>query len=232
MTNVPDYLTNISFATYLVVYLGGLATSITPCVYPLIPIIAGTIGSSQEKSRLKSFVLSLLYVLGMACTFSILGVLAAMTGKIFGQIQSSPLAHLIVGNVIILFGLALLDVIPMPVFLLSRAGAGKVMKGGSNLSVFFMGAISGLIAAPCTAAVLGALLAYVASKQNVAIGFTLMFTFALGVGSFLVLIGTFTGILTGFKKSERLAQILQKIMALAMIIVGEYFVFKAGMLNF
>jgi len=176
--------------------------------------------------------LVLSYVVGMAVTFSVLGLFAALTGKLFGQIQSSYVAYLIVGNVIILFGLMLLDVISLPTFFLSRVGAGKIVKGGGALSAFLMGAISGFVAAPCTAAVLGALLAYVATTQKVIFGFTLMFVFAIGLGTILLIIGTFTGVVRSIPRSEKFMSIMQKGLAFVMILLGEYFIFRAGMLNF
>lgn len=231
MENFSHYLSNISVMTYLAVFVGGVVTSFTPCVYPLIPIVVGVIGSSKEKSRWRNFILSFSYCLGMALTFAILGAVAAMTGRLFGQLQSSPLAHIIVGNIIILFALALLDVIPLPIFLLSRAGAGKIRKSGSVLPVFFMGIASGFVTAPCTAAVLGALLAYVATTQNVIFGFSLLFTFALGMGTLLIIIGTFAGIVTSLPRLRKWMPIIQKTLALAMILLGEYFIFRAGLLS-
>ncbi|MFC1666498.1 cytochrome c biogenesis protein CcdA [Candidatus Omnitrophota bacterium] len=231
MGNIQDYFINISGITYIVVLLAGITASFTPCVYPLIPIIVGIIGASKEKSRWKNFILSFIYVLGTAFTFSILGMVAAMTGRLFGQLQTSPLAHLIVGNVLIFFGLVLLNVITIPTFLLNKLGAGRVIKGGSVFSVFFMGVASGFIAAPCTAAVLGALLAYVATTQNILFGSTLLFTFAMGLGTVLILIGTFTGMLAVLPRSQKLMHTIEKIIAFSMILLGEYFIFRAGFLN-
>ncbi|MFH1837332.1 MAG: cytochrome c biogenesis protein CcdA [Candidatus Omnitrophota bacterium] len=232
MYNIARYFENISIITYIAVFAGGVVASFTPCVYPLIPIIVGVIGSTGEKSKGRSFVLSLGYVLGMAVTFSFLGMMAAMTGRLFGEIQSNPIAYIVVGNMMILFALMLLDIIPMPTFLLSRAGAGKVVKGGTVLSAVLMGIASGFIAAPCTAAVLGALLTFVATTQNVIFGSSLLFVFAIGLGALLVIIGTFTGILTSMPRSEKVMRIMQKALAFVMILLGEYFVFKAGMLSF
>ncbi|MFH1798861.1 MAG: cytochrome c biogenesis protein CcdA [Candidatus Omnitrophota bacterium] len=231
MIDVSRYLSNISFLTYVFVFAGGVAASFTPCVYPLIPIIVGVIGASKESSRLRNFILSLVYVVGMAITFSILGVIAAMTGKLFGEFQSNPKVYLVVGNVMILFSLAMLDVIPLPTFLLSRAGMGKIVKSGGLLSVFFMGIVSGVIASPCTVAILGVLLAYVAASQNVFLGGSLLFTFAAGIGALLIIIGTFTGLVTAAVKSEKVLKLVQKLFALAMILLGEYFIFKAGILS-
>ncbi len=231
MESLSHCLSNISLITYLVVFVGGVGVSFTPCVYPLIPIVVGVMGPTKEKSRWRNFALSFSYVLGMALTFAILGMIAAMTGKLFGEMQSSPLAHLIVGSIIILFALALLDVITLPTFILSRAGAGKVIRGKSTFAIFFMGVASGFVAAPCVAAVLGALLAYVATTQNIIFGFSLLFTFAVGLGTLLILIGTFTGILAAIPKSEKYMHIVQIVIAFAMIILGGYFIFKAGLLS-
>ncbi len=233
MGDIGYYLNNITVMTYVVVFLGGVVMSFTPCIFPLVPVVVGIIGASKGgDSRLKAFILSSAYVLGMAITFSILGMIAAMTGKLFGQVQSSTYANLIVGNVIIFFALVLLDVIPLPVFLLQRAGIGKVAKGKGILPVFFMGMVSGLIASPCAAAVLGALLTYVASTQNVVLGFSLLFVFAIGFGTILIVIGTFTGILSLIPKSEKMMRIVQKVFAFGMILLGEYFIFRAGSLSF
>ncbi|MFH1245387.1 MAG: cytochrome c biogenesis protein CcdA [Candidatus Omnitrophota bacterium] len=231
MENIAQYFNNISWLTYVIVFIGGLAASFTPCVFPLIPLLIGVLGSARHLSRGRSFILAFSYVLGMAVTYAILGMAAALTGKIFGRIQSSPPAQLLVGNVIILFGLALLDVIPLPVFLLNKAGAGKVSKTTSIPGVLVMGMASGLAAAPCVAAVSGALLTYVAASQNVILGFTLLFTFAVGLGAVLLLVGTFTGMLTGLPRLQKWMPVFQKFLALAMILLGEYYIFKAGMLS-
>lgn len=228
---VENYLTDISIISYVVVFLGGLITSFTPCIFPLIPIIISVIGASKEKSTSRNFLLSLSYVLGMAVVFSILGMIAGLTGTLFGRIQSNPIAHLIVGSIIILFALSLLNIIPLPTFLLARSGAGKVIRGrGTVFAAFLMGLVSGLIAAPCASAVLGALLVYVASKGNVFFGATLLFCFAVGLGTFLMLIGTFTGLVSKIPRSERAMKIFEKVLAFGMIILGGYFVYKAWVL--
>ena len=82
MQNLSDYLSTISLMTYFAVFAGGVAASFTPCVYPLIPIIVGVIGTAKEKSQWRNFILSFIYVLGVALTFSILGIFAAMTGRL------------------------------------------------------------------------------------------------------------------------------------------------------
>ncbi len=224
LNSLSIHLKEFSFLAYLSVFAGGLVVSFTPCVYPLIPIIIGYIGGRKEKSRLQLFFLSLIYVLGMAIIYSILGAIAALSGKIFGEIQSSPLAHFIVGNIIIFLGLSLLGVFHLPVF----SFGGKLKTGA--LGAFGMGMASGLIASPCISPVLGTLLAFVATRQNVLYGISLLFTFALGMGVILLVAGTFTGTLAILPRSGKWMERVQKFFGIFMILLGEYFLIKAGYL--
>ena len=224
LNNLSIYLEGHSLLAYFSVFIGGLVISFTPCVYPLIPIIVGYIGGQKEKSRTKAFFISLIYVLGMAVTYSILGVMAALTGKIFGEIQTSPLAHIIVGNIIIFFSLSLLGVFPLPLF--SFGGRQKIAGFGS----LGMGMVSGLIATPCVSPVLGVLLTFVATKQNIFYGVSLLFTFALGMGAVLLIAGTFAGVLTALPKSGKWMERIQKFFGIFMLLLGEYFLVKAGYL--
>ena len=95
---------------FLIVFLGGVLVSFTPCVYPLIPVTVGYIGASARGSHLKGLLFSMIYALGIAVTYSALGLIASLTGKLFGQIAGTPWPYFIVANACIFFGLVLLDV--------------------------------------------------------------------------------------------------------------------------
>jgi len=130
----------------------GVLVSFTPCVYPLLPITVATIaGANTQKTRVAGFLLSLVYTLGLAITYSILAIIAGLTGIVFGVIQNSPWVSVAIANFFLLFALIMLDVIPFPTFGL---GGGKGVSKGV-LSVLLMGIASGLIVGPCTAPVLG-----------------------------------------------------------------------------
>ena len=90
VNGLSGYLQGSFLLAYLAVYLGGVLVSFTPCVYPVIPITAAFIGAQGSGSRGRGFLLSLIYVLGMAVTYTLLGAIAALSGKLFGQIQASP----------------------------------------------------------------------------------------------------------------------------------------------
>jgi cytochrome c-type biogenesis protein len=212
---------------YLAVFGGGVLVSFSPCVFPLIPVTLGIIGAKGQDRKLNGFILSLVYVLGMAVTYSALGLIAALSGKLFGQISAQPLTQLVVGNIFIVLGLSFLGVFDMPV--LGFRGLNKI-KIESLGSVFFFGMVSGLVVGPCTAPALGAVLLYVGTKHNILRGATLLFTFAYGLGLVLILTATVGGFLLNFSKSGEWLSRIKKLGGLILIGAGEYFLINAGRL--
>ncbi len=214
---------------FLLAFAGGVLVSFTPCVYPVLPVTAGYIGSRGATSAGRGFLLSAAYVLGMAATYAALGGVAAMTGQVFGQAAASPWTYLLVGNLCLLLGLSMFDAvrIPLPSFLAGRAG-GKRPAGVPG--AFGVGVASGLIVGPCTAPVLGALLLYVGARKNPAFGISLLFTFALGMGMLIVLIGTFAGILSSLPKSGAWSERIKKGFGVVLIVSAEYLLVEAGRL--
>jgi thiol:disulfide interchange protein DsbD len=210
---------------FLLAFGAGVLVSFSPCVYPLLPITIGYIGASSQKDKFHAFLLSLLFVLGMAITYCILGVFASLTGKIFGQISSHPASYFIIGNICILSGLSMLGVFEMhlPNFFLNKMKARK-----SKISVFLLGMTSGLIVGPCTAPVFGAILVYVATKQNLLYSVFLLFSFAYGMGALLILAGTFSGLLANMPKSGKWLQTVDKLGGVLLILAGEYFLIHMG----
>ncbi len=210
---------------FLLAFGAGVLVSFSPCVYPLLPITVGYIGAGAQKNRLHAFFNSLIYVLGIAITYSILGVFASLTGKLFGQISSHPISFFIIGNICILFGLSMLGLFELhvPDFFLNR-----MKKNKSKLSVFLLGVASGLVVGPCTAPVLGTILVYVATKQNLFYGIFLLFSFAYGMGTLLILAGTFSGFLMSLPKSGKWMYTIEKIGGILLILAGEYFLINMG----
>ena len=225
-TSIEVSLAKITFLSYLVVLFAGVLTSFTPCVYPVIPVTAAYIGANSCGSKMRGFFLSLFYVLGIAFTYSCLGAIAALSGTFFGQISASPWTNLIVGNILLFLGLYMLDVftIPLPVFLASCPGSGRK----NVIGAFLVGATSGLVMGPCTAPVLGSVLTYVASKQNVFQGITLLFVYALGLGFLPLLVGTFAGLSASLPRSGKWMNIIKKFFGIILILCAEYFIITAG----
>jgi thiol:disulfide interchange protein DsbD len=220
------YLEQSLVFAYVAAYLAGVLVSFTPCIYPVIPITAAVIGGQRDISGARGFVLSLFFVLGLALTYSALGVFAALTGMLFGTIQTSPLTLGVLGGLFILMGLAMLDVFQLSL----ERYAPRNLTGGNRKGIFgsfMIGVTSGFILGPCTAPVLAVILGVVAARQSVFFGASLLFVFSLGVGSLLVLIGTFAGILASLPKSGAWMTGVKKLSGIVMLAAGAYFLYSA-----
>ena len=202
--------------------------SFSPCVYPLVPITLGFIGVKAGSSRLRGLILSLVYVLGLAITYSILGLIASLTGRLFGQISAHPISYFIIGNACIIAGLSFFDIINISFKGLRLQN--KIKMKGDFFSVFLLGLASGLIAGPCTAPALGTILLYVATKQNIFYGASLLFVFAYGMGFLLILVGTFSAVFVNLSRSGIWLERLKKLSGFILLGIGEYFLIKAGSL--
>jgi thiol:disulfide interchange protein DsbD len=208
-------------------FAGGVLASLTPCIYPMIPIVSGYVGSKTlgDRTTLRAFLLSLAYVSGMASVYAGLGMFAALTGSFFGAVSTNPLTYFVVGNLLILLGLNLLDVFQLPRIPTLNLPGGE-RKG--VLGAFLVGAASGLVASPCTSPVLMGLLAYAGSQQNAVFGAALLFVFSLGMGILLVVVGTFSGVVASLPKPGQWMVTVKKAMGVAMLGVGEYFLIQMG----
>lgn len=187
---------------FLVAFLAGFLVSLTPCIFPMIPITLAVIGSKNSTSRCSSFLLSLVYVLGIATTYSIMGVTAAMTGQLFGNLLGHPVAIVIISLIFFVMALSMYGLFDLN-FLPMNFGGEKMMGGmrSQKLKAYFNGILAGLIASPCVGPVLIAILTYVANTQNVVLGFFLLFTYALGFGVLILVLGTYSGILNKIPKA-------------------------------
>ena len=228
LSHFDTYLQSSLLLSLVVAYLGGVLASLTPCVYPMIPITAGVIGHANiGGSKLRGFFLSLTYVIGMALTYAALGIFAASTGRFFGTVNSSPWTFLLVGNIILLFALGMLDVFHLPA--ISGRFANKQM---GVAGIFMAGVAAALVAGPCTTPVLGTLLAYTASSKSLMMGGLLLFVFSLGMGALLLGVGTFSSFLAAMPKSGVWMVNIKKTMGVLMLFLAEYFFIKAGALFF
>ena len=231
INGLSGYIQNSMALSFLAVYLAGVLVSFTPCIYPVVPITLAYIGARGAGSKTRGFILSLIYVSGMAVTYTILGAVAALSGKLFGQIQTNPWTYFLIGNLCIIMGLSMLGVfsfsIRTPDFI-ARNQNGNKSKG--IIGSFLVGAASGLVMGPCTAPALAVVLGYAATKQNVPLAAGLMFVFALGMGTLLILVGTFAGLLTGIPKSGAWMVRISKAFGWILLATGEYFLVNAGML--
>ncbi|MCZ6681267.1 MAG: thioredoxin family protein [Candidatus Poribacteria bacterium] len=210
------------FWAFLFVFVGGILTSFTPCVYPLIPITVSVFGAGESVSRLRSFLLSVTYVLGIALIYSILGVAAAKTGAVFGNVMANPFVIIPICGILAALGLSMLGVfeIRLPYALQNKL---NTVGGTGFAGAFAMGTVAGFIAAPCTGPVLVGVLSHVATTGSVFLGFWLLLTYALGMGLLFIVIGTFSGVISALPRSGGWMYILENVFGVVIIAVALYF---------
>ena len=203
----------------LLIFGAGLATSLTPCVYPMIAITVSVFGARESKSRTEAAMLSSAFVLGIAALFTPLGLFAATTGGVFGSALASP---------IVLVGLALLFLalaasmfgafdIDLPSGLKNRLAT---VGGVGYKGAFFIGFCNALIAAPCTGPVLGFLLTWVGTTGNVAFGAVALFTYAIGLGMLFWVVGTFS---VSLPKSGKWLEWVKSVFGIVMVVAAIYY---------
>jgi thiol:disulfide interchange protein DsbD len=227
---LSDTLANSPALALVTLFGAGVLTSLTPCIYPMIPItasvLAGTAG--DEPSRSRTVGLTLTYVTGLALFYAVLGLLAGLTGSLFGTVSANPWVRFATGNVLLLFALAMLDVIPIsaPQRLLQWAGN---LGGGSYPAVFLLGATSGIVAAPCGAPAFAVVLTWVAATGAGVMGFFYLFVFSLGMTGLLVVVGLFSGTLARLPRAGRWTGWIKKAAGVIMLGVAQYYFVLTGM---
>lgn len=195
---IAETLKNAGFWTILgVFFLAGLGLSLTPCVFPMIPILSGIIaGQGKQATKGRALALSIAYVLGMAITYAAVGVAAGLSGTLLtAALQNvwvlSAFALIFVVLSLSMFGFYELQ---LPTSLQSKLSEESGhLQGGRGISVFLMGALSALIVGPCVAAPLAGALLYIGQTGDAVLGGTALFVMALGMGAPLIAVGVAGG---------------------------------------
>lgn len=220
-------------------FVGGVLTSLNPCIYPMIPItaaivggqeVAGGNGGATRPSRWRPVLLTLTYVLGLAALYSVLGVIAGMTGTLFGSVSTNPWLYFLMANLLVLSALMMLDVVPVPIPGSWLARASRAGTAGRFSGAFVMGAVSGLVAAPCGAPIMAAVLTWVTTTQSAALGFLYLFVFSLGMCALLVLVGVSSGMVARLPRSGTWMTWIKRGFGFLMLGVAEYYLIRMGQL--
>jgi len=209
---------------FVFVFFGGLLASFTPCVYPLIPISTGYIIGNAQNSKIKGFLLSLFYVTGIAVTYSSLGILAVLSGRIFGEFSVNPVVNLISGALILIFGISMFDLFQFNFTLNLKA---PVHRKRSYFLALFLGLVSGLMISPCLTPILGAILTYLSTTKNILYGGFLLLSFSYGLGFIFILIGTFGVSFTGLPRPGKWMVAIKQVCAAIIVLSGLYFIIAA-----
>ena len=233
-SNIASTLSGRPLVALPLLFLAGVLTSLTPCIYPMIPITAAIVGGQSagdtSPQRWRPLVLSLTYAFGLAVVYSALGLFAGLTGTLFGTVSTNPWLYFAMANLLVIAGLAMLDVIPvkLPASLVERASSAGT--GGRLSGALVMGAMSGLVAAPCSAPVMAAVLTWVTTTKSAWLGFAYLFAFSLGMCALLVAVGVSSGALSRMPRAGLWMVRIKKVFAFVMLGVAEYYLIKMGQL--
>ncbi|MGD1912296.1 MAG: cytochrome c biogenesis protein CcdA [Rivularia sp. (in: cyanobacteria)] len=188
-TLVSNQLNHLSLLSIGIIFLAGLLTSLTPCMLSMLPITIGYIGGYEAKSRIQAAAQSTWFALGLATTLAGLGIIAAVVGKVYGQIGIG--LPIIVSIIAILMGLNLLEALPLQ--LPSWGGTEWISQElPQGVRAYCIGLSFGLVASPCSTPVLASLLGWVANTKDLVLGAALLLSYTAGYVTPLILAGTFT----------------------------------------
>ncbi|MCX7798621.1 MAG: protein-disulfide reductase DsbD [Melioribacter sp.] len=206
----------------IIVFLGGLALNLTPCVYPLIPITIGYFGGQSEGRTDRLFFLGLLYVLGMAITYSIIGVITSLSGAMFGALLQNPIVIIGVSLLFVILSLSQFGVyeFKLPDSIVTKVGGAK----SGMLGAIFMGLTMGIVAAPCIGPFVLGLVTYVAAKGDPYYGFIMFFVLALGLGLPYLLLALFSGKIKRLPRSGEWMEGVKHIFGLLLLGMAIYFI--------
>jgi cytochrome c-type biogenesis protein len=233
-SHISAQLSSSPLTALPILFIAGVLTSLAPCIYPMIPITAAIVGGNAvgdtPRPRSQTIFLTFAYVLGLALAYASVGLFAGLTGTLFGSVSTNPWLYFAMANLLLIAALAMLDVIPVrvPTWLLTRASTAG--KRGSLYGVFVMGAASGLVAAPCSAPVMAAVLTWVTATKSGVMGFIYLFVFSLGMCTLLILVGLFSGMLVRLPKAGTWMVWIKRLFALIMLGVAEYYLVQMGLL--
>ena len=205
-------------------FFGGLIASISPCSLSMLPIIIGYIGGYSEDKPLTTFFKMLTFILGTAVVFTTIGVICAVTGKVFISFFGSYFG-LIIGSFLIVMGLKLLDILDFefPTIIKSIP---KNDKKFAFLYPFLIGMIFALAGTPCSTPILAGIMAFASVSENILFAVLMLFLFALGQGLILILAGVFTSTLKNMQSFVKISEILLKICGGLLILSGLYIFYK------
>lgn len=208
------------FLAFVAAFFGGILTSLTPCVYPMIPITVAFFGRQTGRKRSATLKLALVYVAGIVVTYSTLGLVAALTGAQFGGLLGNPvvvgvIAALFVAMALSSFGLFELQA---PSWLLNKLPASG--KGG-GAGAFVMGLVLGIVAAPCVGPILVGILTWIAATRDPILGFSFLAVFALGMGVLFVVLAVSSRALP---RAGGWMEVVKKVFGVLLFGVAVYYV--------
>ncbi len=209
---------------FLSIFLIGLALNLTPCVYPMMSVTVSLFGGNEDKSTASTFSKALTYVLGIVFMYSVLGVMAAYTGELFGSWLQSPWVLAGIGLLILLLSLSMFGVYELqpPAWMMQKLG--NTQQATGYIGHFLSGLLVGVFAAPCIGPPIIALLAFVGAQGSPVFGFFTFFVMAFGLGLPYLILGTFSGLLGKMPQSGLWMVWVKKVFGIVLIGVALFYI--------
>lgn len=219
LANISSVINNAPGLAYILIFFGGILSASSPCVLAIIPLVIGFVGGYSEGNKKKALLYSLTFALGLSITFTILGAIASLLGRLFGDV--GKLWYYLAAGVALVMGLYLVGAIKIP---LPKTVELKTKHKGI-LGAFLLGLLFGMVSSPCATPVLAVILAFVATKAKIIYGISLLFAYAIGHCALIILAGVSTGFVESFAQSRGItnfSNITKKVSGLLIIFAGFY----------
>lgn len=227
VNNAGPYIQTNPWLAIVAVFVGGMLTASNPCVLAMIPLMMSFIAGRREEQPgvLRAFLYSLVFVSGLGMTFTLLGMVAALAGKLYGEVSSAW--NWVVAAVCLVMGLHLSGLVMVPI---PALGAKLQPKTRGLLGALVLGLLFGVVSAPCAAPILVVLLTYLAgSGASIPYGGLLLLVYALGHSVLILIAGTSMGAartLIENRRATRTLDILRRAAGVLIILVGGYFAYR------
>ncbi|MBK8480673.1 MAG: cytochrome c biogenesis protein CcdA [Proteobacteria bacterium] len=225
--NAGQYIQTSPWLAVVAVFVGGMLTASNPCVLAMIPLMMSFVAGRREERPgvLRAFLFSSVFVVGLGTTFTVLGMVAALAGRMYGEVSSTW--NWVVAAVCVLMGLHLTGLVTVPI---PSLGGRLQPKTRGLLGALVLGLLFGVVSAPCAAPLLVVLLTYLAgSGASIPYGGLLLLVYALGHSVLILLAGTSMGAartLIENKKATRTFEVLRRAAGVLIILVGAYFAYR------
>lgn len=203
-------------------FVTGVLLSFSPCTYPMIPITV-SIFAGQERSVGRGFFLSLVYVGSMAVVYGIMGLVVSLVGGVFGSWLASTPVVIGIAAVFVVFSLSMFGLYELQVPLFLRQRLGQTRAGGGVVGSVILGLVAALVVSPCVGPFVAGILLYIATTGSPAVGFLVLFVFAVGLGTLYIIIGTFSTAINNLPRSGEWMESVKRFFGFVLLLMALYF---------
>lgn len=229
MENLVTFFQNnvkgeFSFLILLLCFLGGIVSSLSPCGIGMLPVVVSYIGASPDQKTSKSAIQIIFFILGLAVTLTTVGIIAALTGQVFGANNSSYFV-LLLTSLILIFGLNLIGLIDINFPVLVK----KIPQSNKHNQViypFLLGLVFAFATTPCSTPILAGIMATASMTANIVYSAIMLFLFSLGQGMIILVAGLFTSAIKNLSSLAKYTDILTKISGIILILFAIFLYYK------